>query len=71
MKLSSTVLNIQSSAVALNSVAVYDIAGRQLFAADNLDAQDMAIDSLQAANQVLIVKVITADNKVVTKKVRF
>ncbi|UPT71116.1 MAG: lamin tail domain-containing protein [Flavobacterium sp. JAD_PAG50586_2] len=66
-----TVLNIQSSSTALQSVQVYDIAGRELFAAGNLNTQNMVIDSLRAANQVLIVKAITVDNKVVTKKVRF
>jgi hypothetical protein len=66
-----TVLNIQSSSTALQSVQVYDIAGRELFAADRLNTQNMVIDSLHAANQILIVKVMTADNKIVTQKVRF
>jgi hypothetical protein len=62
------VLNIKSG-TAIRSVMVYDIAGKLLFSSDSFNDQDVAIQKLSASNQVLVVKIGTVDNQLVTRKV--
>jgi Lamin Tail Domain len=62
-------LNITSAVNNITSVAVYDIAGKQLFASDAYSQKEVSLQNISASNQVLIVKVNTSANEVITKKV--
>jgi len=63
-------LNINSGAVDMQQVKIYDIRGRLLFERNNINAATTVVSSLNAGSQVLLVQV-TADNKTVTKKVLY
>lgn len=63
-------ININSGTAVINSVNVFDIRGRKLFALDKVNASEAAIDNLTAAKQVLIVEINT-DKGTVTKKIVF
>jgi hypothetical protein len=64
-----TTLYVNSGAMAIATVKVYDIQGRLIAEQKNVKANTTAINNLKATNQVLIVQVTSEDNKVVTKKV--
>ncbi len=61
-------LNVKSTAVAINNVKVYDVQGRLVAERKNVKSNSAAINNLRT-NQVLIVKVTSENNVVVTKKV--
>ena len=62
------VLNLTSSNDAIQSVVVYDMSGKVLYASDKFNSQEVIIANLNSSNQVIIVKIITAANETVTKK---
>jgi hypothetical protein len=62
-------LYINSGALAIATVKVYDIQGRLIAEQKNVKANTTAINNLKVTNQVLVVQVTSEDNKVVTKKV--
>ncbi len=62
-------LTITSANTEINSVAVYDITGKQLFASDAYNQKEVVLQNVSASNQVLLVKVATTDHEVITKKV--
>lgn len=66
-----TVLNIHASGDAIGSVSVYDLTGKVLFASENINQQDVALENLNAGNQVLVVKVMSVKKELFTKKVLF
>jgi hypothetical protein len=55
--------------MSIASIKVYDIQGRLIAEQKNVKANVATINNLKATNQVLVVKVTSEDNKVVTKKV--
>jgi hypothetical protein len=61
-------VNVKSSAVAINNVKVFDIQGRLVAERKNVKSNTASFSNLKA-NQVLIVKVASENNAVVTKKV--
>lgn len=67
----SQLIQIAASGITLKSVQVFDVRGRLLFEANGINAANYTIDGLQAAEQVLLVKVTSADNKQVSKKIIF
>jgi len=64
-------LYVNSGAVAINNIKVYDLLGRMVVEQKDVKANTASINNLKAINQVLIVKILSEDNKVVTKKVVF
>ncbi|MFP9114709.1 beta strand repeat-containing protein [Flavobacterium sp. RHBU_3] len=66
----NNVLTVNSSNSNIKSVTVFDITGKLVFNGD-FDQKSVAIDNITAANQILIVKAITADNQLQVKKVIF
>ena len=62
-------LYVNSRAKAINNVKVYDIQGRIIAQQNNVKANTATISNLKATHQVLIVKVTSEDNKVISKKV--
>jgi hypothetical protein len=63
------VLYVNSGASAISNIKVFDIQGRVIAEQKNVNATSTAIKNLKSSQQVLIVKVISEDNKVVNKKV--
>ncbi len=62
-------LKVTSGANAIRSIKVYDILGRVIAEQNNVNANSATIKDLRATHQVVLVKVTSADNTVVTKKV--
>ena len=62
-------LFVNSGEMAINSIQVYDVQGRLLSERKGLKTNTAIIENLKVSNQVLLVKVLGANNKVVTKKV--
>jgi hypothetical protein len=62
-------LYVNSGAVAIANIKVFDIQGRLIAERNNVKANNATISNLKATNQVLIVKVTGQDNAVVSKKV--
>ncbi|MBX9807440.1 MAG: T9SS sorting signal type C domain-containing protein [Flavobacteriaceae bacterium] len=62
-------LYVNSGAVAIANIKVFDIQGRLIAERNNVKANTATINNLKATQQVLIVKVTGQDNAVVSKKV--
>lgn len=62
-------LYVNSGVMSIATIKVYDIQGRLIAEQKNVKANTAAINNLKATNQVLVVQVISEDNKVVNKKV--
>jgi hypothetical protein len=62
-------LYVNSGAMVINNIKVFDIQGRLIAEQKNLKSNTATIKDLKATQQVLIVKVTSQDNKVVSKKV--
>jgi hypothetical protein len=60
---------VNSSLVAINTIEVYDIQGKLLASQRNVKANTASINNLKAINQVLIVKISSENNSVVSKKI--
>lgn len=63
------VIYVNSGAKTMNNIKVFDIQGRLIAEQKSVKANTTSIQNLKASNQVLIVKVTTDDNKVISKKV--
>jgi hypothetical protein len=63
------IINIKSNGSSIDNVKLYDIRGRLLDEKTNINANETSIESSKYAKQVLIVKITSADNKVVSKKI--
>lgn len=62
-------LGIAAGTTEIASVAIYDIRGRLLYQNNAVNATETSITTLQAAQQVLVVQVTTAQNVKISKKV--
>lgn len=62
-------LYVNSGEMAINSIQVYDVQGRLLAERKRVKTTTATIENLKANNQLLLVKVLGENNKVVTKKV--
>ena len=62
-------LYVNSGAVAIRNISVFDVQGRLIAEQKNVKATTAAIKDLRAIHQVLIVKISGDDNSLVTKKV--
>ena len=62
------VLNINSGKVVMNNVKIYDARGRLIYEQSNVNSTTAVLNDLKAEQEVLLVKITSEDNKVVTKK---
>jgi hypothetical protein len=62
-------LHINSEALAIANIKVFDIQGRLIAERNNVKANSATISNLKTTQQVLIVKVTGQDNAVVSKKI--
>jgi hypothetical protein len=60
---------VSSTAKAIKSVQVYDVQGRLVAQLNNVKSNTARINNVKVANQMLVVKVSTEDNLVVSKKI--
>jgi hypothetical protein len=65
------VLNINAGKVVMKNVKIYDVRGRLVYEKSNINSTTTALKDLKAEQEVLLVKITSDDNKVVTKKVVF
>lgn len=63
------ILYVNSAAVAIANIKVFDIQGRLIAEQKNVKSNSATIKDLKAFQQVLIVKITSQDNKIVSKKV--
>jgi hypothetical protein len=63
------VIYVNSGAKMMNNIKVFDIQGRVVAEQKSVKTNTTSIQNLRASNQVLIVKVTTDDNQVISKKV--
>ena len=61
-------LNIQSPE-AIESVMIYDLLGRIVFAQDNINTTEFTSAALTATNQMLVVNINLSNSRVISKKV--
>ena len=67
----SKVLNINAGKVVMKNVKIYDVRGRMIYEKSNINTTATTLNDLKAEQEVLLVKITSDDNKVVTKKVVF
>jgi hypothetical protein len=67
--INNSTLYVNSGTSVINTIKVYDIQGRLIAQQKNVKATTAAISNLKATRQVLIVKITSEDNSMVTKKV--
>ena len=65
------VIKVTSSKENIKDVTVFDITGKLIFNKKKVGSTELSISNLQAADQVLLVKVILENNAEVTRKVIF
>jgi hypothetical protein len=63
------IIHINSGAITMKNVQLFDMNGRLVFKKDNVNQSEMTIDGSRFAKQVLIVKITSDDKKEVCKKV--
>ena len=59
---------VNAGNIKLSKVQIYDVRGRLLIEKNNIDGSEVRLTA-GASNQVVLVKVISANNEVITKKV--
>jgi len=62
-------LTVKSYVEKMKDITVFDLLGRQLFEAKNLDSNDYSSATISAVQQALIVKITLDNGTVVTKKI--
>jgi hypothetical protein len=65
------VLNINAGNVVMKSVKIYDVRRRLIYEKSDINATTTALNDLKAEQEVLLVKITSDDNNVVTKKAVF
>lgn len=67
----SNYITIRSDVEKVKNVMVYDITGKTLLNITNLNKNEVILTQLQKTNSVVLVKVVTENNKTIVKKVIF
>lgn len=60
---------VSSSNVAIESLVIYDVRGRQLFSEDKINKNEFVVSNLNSSQQVLIVTATSVDGQKITKKI--
>ena len=64
-------LRIESGSFVMSSIELYDLNGRLLFKKEKVNSSSFAIENLVFSNQMVIAKIKTVDNAIVSKKILF
>ncbi|AWI25914.1 delta-60 repeat domain-containing protein [Flavobacterium pallidum] len=67
----SGILNIKSLSSNISTVSIYDLSGKLVLQSKRLDKNEVSIQDVLPSNSFLIVKIMLADNSMVTKKFCF
>lgn len=67
---SNEALNINTGAIAMKSVELYDMSGRMIYKKSNIDTTRLALSNLNFQDQIIIIKITTAAG-IVNKKFSF
>ncbi|MFB9110503.1 T9SS sorting signal type C domain-containing protein [Flavobacterium gyeonganense] len=62
-------LRINSTEKTINKVFVYDITGKLVYSDFEILASEVAISTLKFKNEILLLKIVLADNHIITKKI--
>ena len=62
-------INIKSNGFSIDSAKLFDIRGRLLLENTKVNSNETSFESSNYANQILIVKITSSDNKVISKKI--
>lgn len=65
----NTTIIINAGSLLINQIKVYDIAGRLLYHQDNVNSATAYVQNLPEQQQLLIVEVLTNDNRKTAKKI--
>jgi predicted outer membrane repeat protein len=63
------IIHINSGGITMKNVQVFDMSGRLVLKKENINNSETTIDGSKFSHQVLIVKITSDENKVVSKKV--
>jgi hypothetical protein len=61
--------HIYSSGAAIDQVEIYDLSGKMIYTQKGLTDEEVSINALPFSNQLLVLKVQTADGNITTQKV--
>jgi large repetitive protein len=61
-------IRINSGAIMMDNVKVFDIRGRMIYEKKNINAAETTLNDLSAAQEVLLVQITSTDGRTVTKK---
>jgi len=64
-------IKVLSSQENIKEVTIFDISGKLLYSKKKVGTTELQIQNLQAANQVLLVKVTLDNDFTITKKIVF
>ena len=64
-------ININAGAVTMHKIELIDVTGRVIYTKEQVNANTATIDNLAVSNQMLIVRITTAENGVVSQKIIF
>jgi hypothetical protein len=64
-------IHINAVHASIQEVSVFDITGRLLYNKKNIHNNSLIIDNLAAAQQVILVNVLSEEGQIVTKKILF
>ena len=62
-------IHIKSSSTTIDNIKLYDISGRHIFEKTNINANETHIESAKFEKQILIIKIVLDNNKLINKKV--
>lgn len=62
-------ISIKSNSASIENVKLFDLGGRLLFEKAKVNTNETTIESLKYGRQVLVVKITSDDNTVVSKKI--
>ena len=65
------IISINAGKMIMEKVELIDVAGRVIFTQDAINATSTAIENVVSANQMLIVRISTKENGVLTQKIIF
>ncbi len=61
-------IQLQTTGTTLSKVKIFDLSGQLVFEKDKINASEMAIESSNFTNQILVLQITSEDNKTICKK---
>ncbi|WP_163401420.1 T9SS sorting signal type C domain-containing protein [Flavobacterium fluviatile] len=62
-------LKLNSSGEIINKVFIHDISGKLVYSDSDISSSEVSISNLKFKNELLLIKIVLADNNVVNKKI--